>query len=165
MKAEVLMDKLGPPNPFDEPVPNAHLIPPARPVQNIPLDQAEDAAGCWWSGAHGIYIAKYLVQEALDRGWVDDDDLTVRELADDYPNLTEEQHAIWPEIVDDAERWLNEAVAPEGYSFGWHDGEFFFQPDYWWCEGEEGGYCDDPDHPHFEQAAVEMAARKARYGY
>ena len=28
-------------------------------------------------------------------------------------------------MADDAETWLNEHVAPEGYQFGWHDGEFF----------------------------------------
>jgi hypothetical protein len=29
------------------------------------------------------------------------------------------------DLADVAERWLNDRIAPDGYSFGWHDGEFF----------------------------------------
>jgi hypothetical protein len=28
-------------------------------------------------------------------------------------------------LGDDAENWMNDNVAPEGFSFGWEDGEFF----------------------------------------
>ncbi len=40
-------------------------------------------------------------------------------------------------IIDDAdaaEQWLNDVVAGEGFSFGWNDGEFFYQSDEWWEE-------------------------------
>lgn len=36
-------------------------------------------------------------------------------------------------LADDAEDFLN-TIAPEGYSFGWHDGEFFMQTTEWWEE-------------------------------
>jgi len=36
------------------------------------------------------------------------------------------------DMADDAENWLNDNVAPEGYAFGWHDGEFFLWTDADW---------------------------------
>lgn len=36
-------------------------------------------------------------------------------------------------VADDAEDYLN-SIAPEGYSFGWHDGDFFMQSGEWWDE-------------------------------
>lgn len=36
--------------------------------------------------------------------------------------------------VEMAEEWLNEHVAKDGYSFGWHDGDFVYQSTAWWEE-------------------------------
>ncbi len=36
------------------------------------------------------------------------------------------------DAADEAEVWLNATVAPEGYSFGWSDGEFFLWSDQDW---------------------------------
>lgn len=160
------MAKDGPATNFlQEPVPGENTIPPQDEIDRLTPEQAAQVVGCWWEGHQGHYIGKYVVEEALGRGWHAEDESTIREMVEVYPNLTNDQYVIWDEVVNDAEQWLNDAVAPEGYSFGWHDGEFFFQPDYWWCEGEEGGYCDDPDHPHFERAAENMARyRDANFG-
>ena len=38
------------------------------------------------------------------------------------------------EMVDLYEQWMNEYIAPEGFSFGWHDGEFFLWSDQTWNE-------------------------------
>ena len=154
------MDKtFGTPNPLPA-APNEEAIPPQPDdLIRIPPEEADSCVGCWYAGHRGHYIGEAIVEEALSRGWHDEDEATIRQMVDAYPDLTDDQFAIWDEVVNDAEQWLNDAVAPEGYSFGWHDGEFFFQPDYWWCDGEEGGWCDDPDHPHFEEAAKRRAAR------
>jgi hypothetical protein len=37
-------------------------------------------------------------------------------------------------LGDEAEDWLNENVAKEGFSFGWNDGELFYMNDEWWDE-------------------------------
>jgi hypothetical protein len=31
--------------------------------------------------------------------------------------------------ADDAEAWLNDHIAPDGYRFLWNDGEFFLWPE------------------------------------
>jgi hypothetical protein len=36
--------------------------------------------------------------------------------------------------AEDAEQWLNDFAAPDGYSFGWHEGEFFLWSDEQWEE-------------------------------
>ncbi len=48
--------------------------------------------------------------------------------------LTDEEHDALVWAADEAEAWINEHVAPEGYSFGWHDGEWFLSSTEWWEE-------------------------------
>lgn len=35
-------------------------------------------------------------------------------------------------LAESAEAWLNANVAPDGWAFGWHDGEFMLWPDSDW---------------------------------
>lgn len=45
--------------------------------------------------------------------------------SDGVYTLSDEQLDEIYEIADACEEWLNKNIAPEGYSFGWYDGEFF----------------------------------------
>lgn len=40
------------------------------------------------------------------------------------------------ESADDIETWLNDHTTTEGYSWGWHDGEFYLWPTETWEETE-----------------------------
>lgn len=72
---------------------------------------AEDY-GCWIDGHEGQYAPIILVEIAMEFGF-DPGSYDVNNI-DDVMYVSEE-----------AEDYLNENVAPDGYSFGWFDGEFF----------------------------------------
>lgn len=83
---------------------------------------AEDA-GCWVDGHWGWRGSMRVVSIAHDFGWQ----------AYTAAPLDEEDEFIY-EIADEAEQWMNDEVAPEGYSFGWHDGEWFLWSHQDWKE-------------------------------
>lgn len=73
---------------------------------------SEDDAGCWVDGHWGWKAPLRVIQIAYDFGYSG--------LMFDVENLDD----MW-DAAEEAEDWLNENIAPEGYSFGWFDGEFF----------------------------------------
>lgn len=101
-------------------------------------------SGCWIDGHWGQYGIARMVEIAQQFGY---DDEFVTSLADlklatmqintHYYMTDDEEEALY-EASDAVEEWLNENVAPEGYAFGWHDGEFFLWSDYDWREPEMG---------------------------
>jgi hypothetical protein len=103
-------------------------------------------AGCWIDGHWGQYSVARMVDIAMAHGYRDEEvtGLAARMLAHMGPNmgrtdiadLTDDEHESLSWAADEVEQWLNDNVAPEGYSFGWHDGEFFLQPEQWWEEEE-----------------------------
>ncbi len=126
-------------NPADV-VDNSHRMSPA---------EAEKAQGCWLEGSRGWTASGELVNIAAHQGMPlsDDDralvdaylgrhegDLTLPSgdvvSADDLDEYVTGQGA----IADQAAQWLTDNVAPDGWSFGWYDGEFFLQTDEWWQE-------------------------------
>lgn len=89
-------------------------------------------AGCWIDGHWGQYGITRLIEIANGHGFpLSPEDETAVETynAGDFDFESDGQvydAADWVvQVGDDAEAWLNENVAPEGFSFGWHDGEFF----------------------------------------
>lgn len=90
-----------------------------------------DDAGCWIDGHTGHYGNQYLIRIALSRGWEGAD---AEVLADRYPDIDLDESEILYACADEAESWLNENVAPAGYLFGWHDGEFFLGSETSWEE-------------------------------
>ena len=96
--------------------------------------ETPSAAGCWLEGHRGWTAIPALVRIAEGYGMVlsSDDAAIVSRVGggDDSGDDWECMH----DIADDAEQWLTEHVAPEGYSFGWHDGEFFLWLDEDWQE-------------------------------
>ncbi len=96
-------------------------------------------AGCWIEGNWGHYGSARLIQLAVGLGF---GNMETRAVADRYmanePLLDENGEDLEFEYImdlaDEAEVWMNEAIAPTGYSFGWHDGEFFLWSDQDWEE-------------------------------
>ena len=76
--------------------------------------------GCWIEGSWGQYGVVRLQEIAEAYGW------TGERLDADAEFVND--------AADEAEAYMNESVAPEGYSFGWHDGEFFLWSDADWEE-------------------------------
>lgn len=105
------------------------------------------AAGCWIDGHWGQYGLAKMVEIAAGYGFGDDnayDELMVwiakRHLEEcRHPGvdlrITDDEHEILSQSADAVEKWLNDNVAPKGYGFGWHDGEFFLQAHDWWEQG------------------------------
>ena len=86
---------------------------------NIEKVPASDA-GCWVDGHWGHYGPERVQELAAALGWTGerigpDDDV------DAYMDAT-----------DDAERWMNDNVAADGYVFGWWDGGFYYWSDQEW---------------------------------
>lgn len=106
-------------------------------------------AGCIVDGPAGIYGPRIVIELALEHGWAGEDanysaSMDVRWMNDyeagpsvqaDCAERVHEQGG-W---LDEAEEFLNANVAPEGFLFGWHDGEFFLSPI---CDNDDEG-CDD----------------------
>lgn len=121
--------------------------------------------GCWIDGHWGQYAPDRLIRIALNEGWRaqgPEDELLadiactrldeIGSRADTTAALCNQwiarfgrfEHAIdaegevlsfIPELSDECEQWLNDQC-PEGYNFGWHDGEFFLQSTEWWEEND-----------------------------
>ena len=97
-------------------------------------------AGCYVDGHWGIYGVAHMVARAQEWGYGDAEviDLASRHLASMGPSredgLADNEDWTLTDASDEIEEWLNTNVAPEGYQFGWHEGEFFLQSDQWWNE-------------------------------
>lgn len=95
-------------------------------------------AGCYVEGWWGQYAVAHMIERATEFGYTDDtlEDYAARHLAtmgpSDSPGITDNEHEVMLDASDDVESWLNEHAAPEGYSFGWQDGEFFLASSAWW---------------------------------
>lgn len=91
--------------------------------------EAGEGAEDWRCGLCGFKLSRVTLTD--EGGWVHlhdagksyvDDGILPH---DPHPCDTQEAILGQGELVDQTEEWLNEHIAPEGYAFGWHDGEFF----------------------------------------
>jgi hypothetical protein len=103
--------------------------------------------GCWLEGSRGWTASGLLVRMAANWGMpldADDRDIitaylngheTVALRTDEFVDVTS---AVVDQggLADQAEEYLNTEVAPEGWTFGWRDGEFFLLPDHEWHDEE-----------------------------
>lgn len=115
--------------------------------------KAEPAnAGCWIDGHWGHYAVAQLVNIAAGHGYRDPAtdppfaqpdivEIALRKLASlgrgggvTGPEITddEEEQLLW--TADDVEIWMNDNVAPDGFSFGWYSGVFFLWSEAQWQE-------------------------------
>lgn len=108
----------------------------------------EPSTGCWIDGHWGHYGASRLVEIAQDYGFeisaLDESALWAYKNGDEefQDEQTGEYHhaSDWMlmqgGLTDEAEDYLNENIARQGYYFGWVDGEFFYMSHEWWGEEE-----------------------------
>lgn len=113
-------------------------------VKLIKVRETPKASGCWLEGSRGWRASAALVRIAHDYGMtLTEDDLAILDAYEDgtTDSLTlSTGETVDPaecvigqgEMADQAEEWLNDHVAPAGYMFGWHDGEFFLWSDDQW---------------------------------
>lgn len=66
---------------------------------------------------HGVYSAMEACRIARELGW-------------DGHQPTDIEDSWYQEEV--ATEWLNENVATDGHSFGWHEGMYLYMPQAWW---------------------------------
>lgn len=89
------------------------------------ITRTEPVAGCWIDGTWGWRGTPRVIEIAEAYGMTVEPSIkeqgiyNIVEDADGYDQIVD--------LSDDAEAWLNEHVAPEGFSFGWDDGEFFLR--------------------------------------
>ena len=98
-------------------------------------------AGCWVDGHTGQYGIARMILIAEGLGYVDEaarmpfatlDCVSLARRHYYGSDISDEEVENMHQAADDVESWLNANAAPDGYSFGWHDGEFFLQSDEWW---------------------------------
>jgi hypothetical protein len=92
------------------------------------VQRTEPVAGCWIDGTWGWRGIIRVIEIAEEHG------MTLTEQQRSVVNDAD-RDGVYEEIVglaDEAEEWLNEQIAPEGWSFGWHDGELFLWSDADW---------------------------------
>jgi hypothetical protein len=94
--------------------------------------------GCYVDSHWGQYAIAHMIERATEFGYHDEalEDIANRHLASIGPSdsepITDDEHEAMMDGADEVEQWLNENIAPEGYSFGWWEGEFFLWPDSQW---------------------------------
>lgn len=105
-------------------------------------------AGCIIDGHWGQYATARMIELAAQHGYVDPAtappfaqndivDIARRHLAsmaNGAPDIADHEHEELAWTADDVEIWMNDHLAPEGMTFGWHDGEFFLMADDDWNE-------------------------------
>lgn len=94
--------------------------------------------GCYVEGSWGQYASARMIEIASEMGFeVKGEDaltLDVESKAAQHGRTDDErenQLDLVLDLADRAEAWLNDH-APEGFLWGWRDGEFYFQSLSWW---------------------------------
>lgn len=86
-----------------------------------------DDTGCWIDGHWGVYASERLVSIAEGFGYLST-------LLHGFEIECPEDYEAWIDEAIEAELFMNQNVAPEGYSFGWFDGEWFLWSEKDWEE-------------------------------
>lgn len=108
----------------------------------------KDQAGCLIDGHWGQYGTARMIQLAHAHGYPRESGIVslaeakLDNMGPGVPEyeLNEKDEEALSDAAAEVETWMNENIAPEGYQFGWNDGEFFLQEDFWWDD-------DDYDEP------------------
>lgn len=103
-----------------------------------------DQAGTWVDGCRGWTAMGVMIDIAVERGWpiTNEDDVILEQSRRAGYN----SEAV-SEIADDAEAFMNDHIAPAGYAFGWHEGDFVLWSEADWCEASgDRCWCVEP-HP------------------
>lgn len=91
-------------------------------------------SGCWVDGHWGHYIAARTIQIAIGAGW---NDLDANHAAEKYlaGDIDDGLAELVYDLGDEAVDWMNANIVPEGYAFGWWEGELYLQSDTDWEDG------------------------------
>lgn len=85
--------------------------------------------GCYIESSWGIYGQAKMVLIAAELGYTGKEINAAKKLMleHDMPGVDARlRDSEWDLLSEsNAEQWLNDTIVPEGYSFGWNDGEFF----------------------------------------
>lgn len=131
---------------LDIPAPGEDTLPPPPSVNRATTDEV----GCWADGVRGGFgVAVRVVDLAVGRGYTlhpQDRPLVEWARAGGRPHPLH-RPAHLTELTEDVEQWMNDAIAPPGYLFGWHEGSFELAPIQQWCEWY-GTCLFDLDHDH-----------------
>jgi hypothetical protein len=104
-------------------------------------------AGVWVDGVRGWMAEHHMIDLAVGHGWpiTADDDRVINACRGQLYSVDDSESL--REIADDAEAFMNDHVAPLGYAFGWHEGDFILASEATWCAVNDGTcYCVEP-HP------------------
>ena len=98
-----------------------------------------DEAGCYVDGSWGQYGIAHMIFRAKEFGYDDEEAIALASKHLDSMHghnegLSTDEYWLLGDYTNEAEAWLNENAAPEGFYFGWLDGEFFLQSEEWWEE-------------------------------
>ena len=119
------------------------LLMSERVHRGAPFRLSPSNAGCYVDGHWGQYATAHMVQRAEELGYSDAEvialaDRNMDECAHGGVSTTEplsdDEHEALICASDEVEQWLNDNVAPDGYSFGWWEGEFFLWSESQWEE-------------------------------
>ena len=88
------------------------------------METTEIPTGCYVDNTWGIHSFGRVCVLAKAFGW--------NGLLDE--DTTEFGVEEWSFYADEADAWLNDYVALDGHSFGWHEGEYHYQTQEWWSE-------------------------------
>lgn len=93
--------------------------------------------GCWIDGTWGRFGSARLIQLASYRGYneievVEAADAMLKSMGPSRSIVTDEQEELVYDAADEVETWMNDHVAPAGFSFGWEDGELYLWSDKNW---------------------------------
>jgi hypothetical protein len=96
---------------------------------------SENETGCYVDGHRGQYAITHMIDIAHDNGFKlsDLDQYRVNEYNYADSDRADIYETVY-ELGDKAEQWMNDNLAIEGYSFGWHDGEFYYWSNESWEE-------------------------------
>lgn len=103
-------------------------------MDEITRASASDA-GCWIDGHWGQYGPARMITMAAENGYKGDVVAVAERHMDEcnHPGkdnrITGDDYEALGSAMDEVESWLNANVAPEGFLFGWFDGEFFLSAD------------------------------------
>lgn len=88
-----------------------------------------DAAGCWVDGHWGQYGISRAIALAEGYGYPDKDVIAIahKHLASNgtFEEVTPDDYDTLVQVSDEVDEWMTNNVAPEGFYFGWHEGEWF----------------------------------------
>lgn len=106
------------------------MVADTHPPRTSDWGEVDPVNGCWVDGHWGHYGVLRMIEIADEYGCpLTDDD---RALMSAYDKGEQYDADEFYSLADEIEGWMNAWLAPEGYSFGWSDGEFFLMSNQDW---------------------------------